>query len=51
MRRLMIVVAAIAGVAVVREWRLARSERELGLAGHGEPGPPTGPPDGPGLTA
>jgi hypothetical protein len=37
MRRLMMVVAAVAGVAVVRQWLLDRSERELGLGGDGPP--------------
>jgi hypothetical protein len=33
MRRFVILVGVAAGVAVVRQWRLARSERELGLGG------------------
>jgi hypothetical protein len=31
MRRLMIVLGVVVGVAVVRRWRVEQSERELGL--------------------
>jgi hypothetical protein len=37
MRRLMIVLGVVIGVAGVRRWRIERSERELGL-GADEPG-------------
>jgi hypothetical protein len=32
MRRRVMLIVAVVGVVVVRQWRLARSERELGFA-------------------